>query len=147
MFVTARSLHASTCVRICTHFIRNEGADMVSGWLDEELRRMSAIADRLTASSLGAIQGVVPGHNEREGSQIARQVVRALLAADFRVFFVTHQLDFADSFRQQPGTLFLRPPRQPDGARTYQLAVAEPLPTSYGRDIYDRLGGWPARGS
>jgi hypothetical protein len=64
--------------------------------------------------------------------------------ARIRVFFVTHQFDFADSFRRQRphDTLFLRAPRQPGGQRTYRLTVAEPLPTSYGQDIYYRIGGW-----
>jgi hypothetical protein len=48
-----------------------------------------------------------------------------------------------DFHRQQPGTtLFLRAPRQPGGRRTYKLTPAEPLPTSYGQDIYYRIGGW-----
>jgi hypothetical protein len=73
-----------------------------------------------------------------------RQIVRAVLEDEARVFFVSHQFDFADGFhRQQPGsTLFLRAPRQPDGRRTFKLTPAEPLPTSYGQDIYDRIGGW-----
>lgn len=45
--------------------------------------------------------------------------------------------------RQQAGsTLFLRAERQPDGRRDYKLAVKEPLPTSFGEDLYYRLGGW-----
>ena len=82
--------------------------------------------------------------NEREGSEIGRQVVRALLEAGARVFFVSHQFDLADSFhRQRPGTtLCLQAPRQPDGRRTFKLTPAEPLATSYGQDIYDRIGGW-----
>lgn len=144
MFVTARSLRASVCERIFTHFIREEDADMVSGRLDEELRRMSAIADQITPGSLVLFNESFAATNEREGSEIGRQVVRALLEADVRAFFVTHQFDFADSFRrEQPdSTLFLRAPRQPDGHRTYRLTVAEPLPTSYGHDIYHRIGGW-----
>ncbi len=60
------------------------------------------------------------------------------------MLFVTHQFDFADSFHKRHGdtTLFLRAERQPDGRRNYTLAVAEPLPTSFGADIYYRLGGW-----
>jgi hypothetical protein len=70
--------------------------------------------------------------------------VSALLEAGLRVFFVTHQFDFADGFyRQRPDSaLFLRAPRQPDGRRTFKLVVARPLPTSYGEDIYHRIGGW-----
>jgi hypothetical protein len=38
--------------------------------------------------------------------------------------------------------LFLRAERQPDGRRNYKLAAKDPLPTSYGEDLYYRLGGW-----
>lgn len=144
MFVTARSLRAGVCQRVFTHFIREEDPAMISGRLDEELSRMSAIADRINGHDLILFNESFAATNEREGSEIGRQVVHALLEAGARVFFVSHQFDFADSFhRQQPGTtLFLRAPRQPDGRRTFKLTVAEPLPTSYGQDIYDRIGGW-----
>lgn len=144
LFVTAQSLRASVCSQVCTHFIREEDAEMVSGRLDEELKRMSVIADRLGPHSLVLFNESFAATNEREGSEIGRQVVRALLEAGVRVFFVTHQFDFADSFRraQPDSTLFLRAPRQPDGQRTFKLTVAEPLPTSYGEDIYFRIGGW-----
>jgi hypothetical protein len=39
-------------------------------------------------------------------------------------------------------TLFLRAERDPDGRRDYKLVVKEPLPTSFGEDLYYRLGGW-----
>jgi DNA mismatch repair ATPase MutS len=144
MFVTAGALRASTGRQVFTHFIREEDPAMVSGRLDEELKRMSAIADHTGRGDLILFNESFAATNEREGSEIARQVVRALLEAGIRVLFVTHQFDFADSFhRERPGsTLFLRAPRQPDGQRTFRLTVAEPLPTSYGEDIYRRIGGW-----
>ena len=144
MYVTAGALRASTCEQVFTHFIREEDPAMVSGRLDEELKRMSAIADHVRPHCLVLFNESFAATNEREGSEIARQVVRALLEAGMTVFFVTHQFDFADSFyRQRPdSTLFLRAPRQPDGRRTYKLTVARPLPTSYGEDIYHRIGGW-----
>ncbi len=147
MFVTARSLRTSVCRQVFTHFIREEDPEMVSGRLDEELSRMSAIADQLGPHCLVLFNESFAATNEREGSEIARQVVRALLEAGIRVFFVTHQFDLADGFRRErpDTTLFLRAPRQPDGQRTFRLAVAPPLPTSYGQDIYDRIGGWPSR--
>jgi len=146
MFVTARSLRSSVCRQVFTHFIREEDPAMVSGRLDEELTRMSVIADRIGPRCLILFNESFAATNEREGSEIGRQVVRALLEAGIRVFFVTHQFDFADSFHRQRAqeTLFLRAPRQPDGQRTYRLTVAEPLPTSYGEDIYHRIGGWLA---
>ena len=144
MFVTAGSVRVSVCQQLFTHFIREEDPAMVSGRLDEELSRMSMIADQIGPHCLILFNESFAATNEREGSEIGRQVVRALLEADIRVLFVTHQFDFADSFRRQlpDGTLFLRAPRQPDGTRTFKLIVAEPLPTSYGQDIYRRIGGW-----
>jgi hypothetical protein len=41
-------------------------------------------------------------------------------------------------------TLLLRAECQPDGRRNFKLAVKDPLPTSFGEDIYYRLGGWLA---
>jgi DNA mismatch repair ATPase MutS len=144
LFVTARSLCASICRQVFTHFIREEDPAMISGRLDEELARLSTMADRIGPRCLILFNESFAATNEREGSEIGRQVVRALLEAGVRVFFVTHLFDFADSFRRELAgqTLFLRAPRQPDGQRTYRLTVAEPLPTSYGQDIYHRIGGW-----
>jgi DNA mismatch repair ATPase MutS len=144
MFVTAGYFRASTCRGVFTHFIREEDASMVSGRLDEELARMSTIADQISPHCLMLFNESFAATNEREGSEIGRQVVRALLEAGIRIFFVTHQFDFADSFHHEQAypTLFLRAPRQPDGRRDFKLVVAEPLPTSYGEDIYYRIGGW-----
>jgi hypothetical protein len=60
------------------------------------------------------------------------------------VFFVTHRFGFAEHFHRQQAdsTLFLRAERQPDGRRDYKLAVKDPLPTSFGEDLYYRIGGW-----
>jgi DNA mismatch repair ATPase MutS len=144
LFVTARSYRSGVTRGIFTHFIREEDAGMTSGRLDDELRRMSALADEIEPHSLVLFNESFAGTNEHEGSEIGRQVVRALLDAQVRVFFVSHRFDFADSFQRHgaDSTLFLRAGRQPDGRRDYKLAVKEPLPTSFGEDLYYRLGGW-----
>jgi hypothetical protein len=144
MFVVAGAFRASVCDAVFTHFIREEDPTLVSGRLDAELARMSAIADEIGPRCLMLFNESFAGTNEREGSEIGRQIVRALLEADVRVFFVTHHFDLADSFHREAGprTLFLRAPRQPGGRRDYKLIVAAPLPTSYGVDIYHRIGGW-----
>jgi hypothetical protein len=144
MFVTADAYRASVCQGAFTHFIREEDSTMTSGRLDAELSRMSAIVDQIRPGSLMLFNESFAATNEREGSEIGRQVVGALIEAGIRVFFVTHQFDFAESFyrRQADTTLFMRAPRQPDGQRSYKLVVAEPLPTSFGEDLYFRLGRW-----
>lgn len=81
--------------------------------------------------------------NEREGAQIARQIVRALLACDIRVFFVTHLFDLAHRFYAEAmeSALFLRAERRADGDRTFRVLEGEPLPTSHGEDVYRRIFG------
>ena len=144
LFVTAGSYRADPARGIFTHFIREEDPGMTSGRLDDELRRMSAIAGHIGPHCLMLFNESFAGTNEHEGSEIGRQVVRALLDAQIKVFFVTHRFEFADRFHRQHArsTLFLRAERRPDGRRNYKLAVKEPLPTSFGEDLYYRLGAW-----
>ncbi len=144
LFVTARSYQADVARSIFTHFIREEDPGMTSGRLDDELWRMSAIADHIGPHCLILFNESFAGTNEREGAEIGYQVVRALLEAQVRVFFVTHRYALADRFHSEhpSATLFLRAERQPDGRRNYKLTVKDPLPTSFGEDLYYRLGGW-----
>jgi DNA mismatch repair ATPase MutS len=144
LFVAAASYTADTATGVFTHFIRAEDPSMTSGRLDDELKRMSVTADQLGPHSLMLFNESFAGTNEREGSEIGYQVVSALLDARIRVLFVTHRFEFAERFRRQHAatTLFLRAERRPDGRRDFKLAVRNPLPTSFGEDLYDRLGGW-----
>jgi hypothetical protein len=144
LFVTAQSYRANVSRGIFTHFIREEDPSMTSGRLDEELKRMSSVADQIGPHCLILFNESFAGTNEREGSEIGYQIVRALLEAQITVFFVTHRFAFAERFyrQQADSTLFLRAEREPDGRRNYKLAVKEPLPTSFGEDLYYQLGGW-----
>ena len=144
LFVTAHSYQANVTGQVFTHFIREEDPGMTSGRLDDELWRMSAIADHIGPHSLMLFNESFAGTNEREGAEIGYQIVRALLEAQITVFFVTHRYALAERFRRQdaPVALFLRAERATDGRRTYKLAVNDPLPTSYGEDLYYQLGGW-----
>jgi hypothetical protein len=143
MFAGARSFRAGVVNGLFTHYKREEDAAMEGGKLDEELARMSEIAGQITRHSILLCNESFASTNEREGSEIARQVVRALLSRQIRVLFVTHMYDLAHSlYTQPPGdALFLRAGRQPDGRRTFKLAQGEPLPTSYGKDSYQRIFG------
>lgn len=143
MFVAAESFRANVCGGVFTHYKREEDASMKSGKLDEELGRMSDIAEEITPNSILLCNESFAATNEREGSEIARQVVRALVEEGIKVFFVTHLFDLAHGFyRQRLDTaLFLRAERRPDGGRTLRLVEGEPLPTSYGEDSYRRIFG------
>jgi DNA mismatch repair ATPase MutS len=130
---------------VFTHFKREEDATMESGKLDEELARMSGIADAITANDLLLGNESFSATNEREGSEIARQILRALQETGVRVLFVTHLYDLAHTWYQQhPDTaLFLRAEREEGGRRTFQLKPEEPLETSYGQDLYRQVFGSP----
>jgi DNA mismatch repair ATPase MutS len=141
MFVAAESFRADVRSGMFTHFKREEDASLRSGKLDEELGRMSALVDRVTPDSLVILNESFASTNEREGSEIARQIVRALLESGVKVFYVTHLYDLAQGFHREgrADMLFLRAERESDGHRTFQLIEREPLPTSYGEDVYRRI--------
>jgi hypothetical protein len=141
MFVAARSFCANLCDAVLTHYRREEDATMRSGKLDEELSRMSEIVDHMTANALVLLNESFAATNEREGSEIARQVVRALIDRGKKVVFVTHMYDLASRLHEArlPAALFLRAERQADGSRTFRLVEGEPLRTSFGADLYRRI--------
>ncbi len=143
MFVAADGLRANVVHAVFTHFKRAEDASMTSGKLDEELSRMSAIADLISPSCLLLCNESFGATNEREGSELGRQVIRAMVEQNVKVFFVTHLFDLADSVHRQQleSALFLRAERGANGSRTFRLTEGQPLPTSYGQDSYRRVFG------
>lgn len=143
MYVAAKSFTAETCNGLFTHFKREEDATMVSGKLDEELKRMREIADALRPDAVVLFNETFASTNEREGSDIAGQVVRALIEARVRVVYVTHMYEFANAPMNgaTDSVLFLRAEREEDGARTYKLRVGEPLKTGFGMDVFKEVFG------
>lgn len=143
MFVGADSFRANARDRLFTHFIREEDESMTRGRLDEELSRMNVIAENITPRSMALFNESFAATNELEGSEIGSQVVRALVESGVKVFYVTHLFSLAESFYQQglEGTLFLRAERGENGRRSYRIDEGEPLSTSFGEDIYKKLGG------
>jgi hypothetical protein len=144
MFVPAESFTADVRDGIFSHFKREEDPGLRSGKLDEELKRMSSIVDRLSPNSLVLLNESFASTNEREGSQIAREIIRAMLEAGVKVVYVSHMFDLARGFYRQgmAAGLFLRAERIPDGTRTFRVIEGEPLPTSFGEDVYRRVFGW-----
>jgi hypothetical protein len=141
VFVCADSYRASVSTGTHSHFKREEDPTMTRGKLEEELERMSRIAQRIRPGALLLCNESFSATNEREGSEIARQVTRALTDAGVRVVFVTHLYDFAASMQDAgaASTAFLRAERREDGARTFRIVPGEPRPTSHGEDSYRRI--------
>ncbi len=143
MFVPAESFCANVRDGLFTHYKREEDVSMKSGKLDEELSRMSDIVDNITPNSLLLFNESFAATNEREGSEIARQIICALLEKRIKVFFVTHLYEFAHGFygKKMENAIFLRAERQTDGERTFKLIEGEPLQTSFGEDLYNGIFG------
>lgn len=143
MFVPAQSFRANVTAGIFTHYKREEDVTMTSGKLDEELSRMSEIADHIGSGCMLLCNESFGATNEREGSEIARQVARAMIEAHVKVIYVTHLYDLASRLYGEnlANALFLRPEIGLDGQRTYRLHEAEPLPTSHGNDSFQRVFG------
>src|SRR5581483_7123628 len=143
MFVAAEGYRASVCAGVFTHFKREEDPTMSSGKLDEELHRMSELVDQLGPNAIVLLNESFAATNEREGAAIAGGIVHALLEAGIRGFFVTHSFELAYRFQRETTgeALFLRAERRPDGERTFKLVEGEPLPTSFGEDLYVRVFG------
>jgi len=141
MFVAAETFAAELCMSLFTHYKREEDPTMKKGKLDEELARMSDIAESIAPDSLVLLNESFASTNEREGSEIARQIVSALLEKRVKVFFVTHLYDFAHRFFEsnRQDAIFLRAERLADGTRTFRLIEGEPLETSYGEDLYREI--------
>lgn len=141
MFVTAQAFNAALCRNVFTHFTREEDVTMKSGKFDEELRRMTAIIDHLTPNSMILFNESFASTNEREGSEIASQIVCALLETKVKIFFVTHLFQLANAFHQEglDTAVFLRAERQTDGKRTFKLLPGQPLETSFGADLYKEI--------
>jgi DNA mismatch repair ATPase MutS len=104
---------------------------------------MSLIVDSITSNSMILLNESFASTNEREGSEIARQIIRALMEADIKVLYVTHLFNLAQGLYSagMDLALFLRAERQADGRRTFRLVEGEPLPTSYGQDLYRKIIG------
>jgi len=138
MFVPAENFSANICSGVFTHFRREEDFTMRRGKLEEELARMSEIVDHIHPNALVLFNESFSSTNEREGSEIAHQIIDALLENDTKVFFVTHMYELTRYYFEQnrPDVIFLRAERLPNGRRTFKIKEGIPLQTSHSIDIY-----------
>jgi DNA mismatch repair ATPase MutS len=143
VFVGADEFEANVAQAIFTHYKREEDASMRGGKFDEELRRMTEVVDHIIPNALFLSNESFASTNEREGSDIGRQILDALLEHHVKVFFVTHLYSLAHALHETEKfpSMFLRAERREDGVRTFRLIEAEPLQTSFGQDLYQQIFG------
>jgi len=142
MFVPAESSYcANICSGLFTHYKREEDATMKRGKLDEEMARMSTIVDNLSHDCMVLFNESFAATNEREGSEIAKQIISGRLEKRVKVLFVTHLYEFAHGMwdKKLENACFFVAERLPDGTRTFRLMEGEPLQTSYGDDLFKQV--------
>jgi hypothetical protein len=121
-----------------THFRREEDETLASGKFDDELSRIATTADRLEPGSLLLSNESFSSTNEREGSQIAEDILDGLADAGVDVIMVTHLYELAHRLGGAPTPVtYLRAERTPDGRRTHRIVPGDPEPSVHARDLYD----------
>lgn len=139
MFVGAASFTAPVRCGVFSHFKKEEDITMKSGKLDEELTRMSELANHLENGALILFNESFAATNEREGSEICRQITQALIENGVEVFSVTHLYTYAAAFLDDKTTQYLRAERLGNGERTFRVVPGEPLQTAFGEDLYKKI--------
>ena len=97
MFVAADAFRGNLATGVFTHYRREEDATMTRGKFDEELSRAGAMVDTVAPGALVLFNESFASTNEREGAEIARQLVHALLDSGVKVAYVTHMYELAHS--------------------------------------------------
>lgn len=141
MFVPADYYESRLYDNILTHFTRREDCSMNSGRLVEEMKRMSRIVDMVTEDSLILLNESFASTTEKEGSEIAEDIIQALYDSNVSVFMVTHLFEFAHQMYEKnlAGARFLSAERKEDGTRTFKVIDHEPMETSYGLDLFEEI--------
>lgn len=143
MPVPAKEFSSGLYSRIHTHFTRKEDAMLSRGRLEEELKRMSGIVSQLAGNSLVLLNESFASTTEKEGSQIAYNIIMPLYQKGIQVMMVTHLHEFAKTLYEKKldETEFLVAERRENGERTYHMLQGKPHYSSYGTDLYEYMIG------
>ncbi|AEH50587.1 MutS-related protein [Pseudothermotoga thermarum] len=139
MFVGAESFAVPIRKGIYTHFKKEEDRTMKSGRLDEELSRMNEIANRIEPFSVVLFNESFLATNEREGSEICRQITKALIDNDVEAFSVTLLYPFVKAFIDDESAQFLMAERLDSGERTFRMISGKPAETAHGMNLYRKI--------
>lgn len=141
IFVTASEFLSEIRSSIFTHFKRKEDKKLESGKLDEELNRINQIVEKIDSKSMLLLNESFAVTNQKEGAEIAKQIIEALIECGIKVFYVTHNFEFANNFfnKNMDSAIFLRAERLENGIRTFKIKEGKPLQTSYGEDLFYKI--------
>ena len=141
MLVGAKEYEAPIRNAIYTHFKKEEDKNIKSGKLDEELERMSEIVDHIKSPSLVLFNESFASTNEREGSEINKDITDALIKFDNEVVSVSHLYTYTSSYFDNENVVFLIAERLADGKRSHKINIGLPEKTAYGEDLYKKVFG------
>lgn len=138
MPIPASKFRSHLYSKIHTHFTRKEDAMLSRGRLEEELNRMSSIISQLSRGSLLLLNESFASTTEKEGSQIAYNVIMPLYQKKIKIMMVTHLHEFASRVYEEhlDNTEFLVAQRKENGDRTFRMLPGRPHYSSYGTDLY-----------
>lgn len=143
LFVAAEHFASNIMAGLASHFAREEDASMERGKFEEELERMSRLMGAMRPGAFMLWNESFQSTNEREGSDVAQEITRALVDSGVRIAFVTHLNAYAEALFQEhrPDCVFLRAERLDNGTRTYRIVPGPPMETSFGVDLYQEIFG------
>ena len=141
LFVAAEEYTTHISQGVFTHFNREEDEKLRSGKLDEELQRLDTLISQMKPGSLLLCNESLSSTNEREGSEICRQITMALLEHQIEQVHVTHLYTFAHQLEKEKrrDILFLKSERSEDGSRSFRICPGAPEQTAFGEDLYRKV--------
>lgn len=141
MPVPAKKFCSGLFSEIHTHFTRKEDAMLSRGRLEEELKRMSTILSQITNDSLLLFNESFASTTEKEGSQIASNIIMPCFQKKISIMMVTHLHEFARSMYEKhlSESEFLVAERRQTGERTFRMIPGKPHYSSYGTDLYHNM--------
>jgi hypothetical protein len=118
-------------LRYCMHI---NGLEVQVCSYDKESDYIADIEETFERFKQGAVK-------EYGFTEIARQIISALVERPAKVVCVTHLYELARGFAEKKAdmALFLRAEREIRGARTFKMLEGEPLQTSFEEDLYKSI--------
>ncbi len=143
IFVPAAEARISSVDYLATHFPRGEHSATELGRFGEEIARLSAMFDTLSAESLVLLNESFAATNPAEAVAFGREILRALGEAGTRVLVATHLLELAHSATSLGPFVAMTAEVEPgeEGARrTFRIVPGLPGDTGYAYDLVRRAG-------
>ena len=137
---------------IYTHYPVEERLELGTGRFGDEARRIRAIFEKVTRSSLVLLNESLSTTSMGEGIYLARDIVRAMRQIGLRAVFTTHMHELASAAQEineaAPGEsdvfslVASKPdePMQPEQGYSYHIQPGPPLGRSYAEHIAAQYG-------